>query len=264
MSSVNSSRREALLEFEGDVVGEHAEEDVRADAVFEVVVDRADLDRVLHRAERALGHLELLVGADRGAARRAGVRGEGGADHVEAVEGGLAGDLLGLALVGEGAVGDLQGEVLGDLVLVDRRVPARSPILPASAPRRLPRGPATIAVTLSSSASVAASSSARLRARSAATAGLRHTTSRSPGNSGEVISARLISSNSDSCRSPEFTSERICALFSALMKSTPCSLRRGGVRLGDHPAVADEHDVLDPEPLTDGRRPCRGRSADPG
>jgi hypothetical protein len=39
---------------------------VCSDAVLEVVVDRADLDRVLHRAERALGELQLLVGADRG------------------------------------------------------------------------------------------------------------------------------------------------------------------------------------------------------
>ena len=39
---------------------------MRADAGLEVVVDRADLDRVFHRSERALGHLQLLVGADRG------------------------------------------------------------------------------------------------------------------------------------------------------------------------------------------------------
>ena len=56
-----------LAEFEGDVVGEHAEEHVDTDARLEVVVDRADLDRVLHRSERTLGHLQLLVGADRGA-----------------------------------------------------------------------------------------------------------------------------------------------------------------------------------------------------
>ena len=33
------------------------------------------------------------------------------------------------------------------------------------------------------------------------------------------------------------------------MKSTPARLSARGVRLGDHPAVADEDDVLDPEPL---------------
>ena len=47
------------------------------------------------------------------------------------------------------------------------------------------------------SSSVAASSSSRLRRRSAASSGLRHTTSRSPGNSSLVTSARSRSSNSD-------------------------------------------------------------------
>ena len=93
----------------------------------------------------------------------------------------------------------------------------------------------------------------RLRARSAATAGLRQTTSRSVRGTmvTTMMSARLTSSNSDSCRSPAFTSERICTLFSALMKSTPCSLNAGRVGLGDHPAVTDEHDLLDPEVLLD-------------
>src|ERR1019366_7796127 len=109
---------QARLELEGDVVGEHAEEHVRTDAGLEVMVDRADLDRVLHRSERALGHLELLVSADRG--RRAEcLGGQGGPDRVEAVQGGLLVDLIGLALIGERPVGDGQGEVLGDLVLVD-------------------------------------------------------------------------------------------------------------------------------------------------
>ena len=99
---------EPLVELEGDVVGEHAEEDVRAHAGLEVVVDRADLDRVLHRSERALGHLQLFVGADRGA-RAELVGGEGGPDRVEAVERGLLVDLLGLALVDERAVGDRAG-----------------------------------------------------------------------------------------------------------------------------------------------------------
>jgi hypothetical protein len=48
----------------GEVVGEHAEQDVRADAGFEVVVDRADLEfGAFERFERALGLLEALVGA---------------------------------------------------------------------------------------------------------------------------------------------------------------------------------------------------------
>ena len=107
------------MEFEGDVVGEHAQQGVGAYAVFEVVVDRADLDQVFHRAEGPLGHLQLLVGANDGGRARE-LRGRaGGADHVEAVERGLGVDLRVLALVGEGAVCDRELEVLGDLVAVD-------------------------------------------------------------------------------------------------------------------------------------------------
>jgi hypothetical protein len=42
-----------------------------------------------------------------------------GADHVDPVEGGLAGDLVLVAPPGEGRTGDLGDEVLGDLVLAD-------------------------------------------------------------------------------------------------------------------------------------------------
>ena len=49
---------------------------------------------------------------------------------------------------------------------------------------------------------MAASRSSRLRARSSARAGLRQATSRSPGKSGELISARSCSSNSASCSGP--------------------------------------------------------------
>jgi len=70
-----------------------------------------DLQGVLHRPERSLGHLQLLVGTDRG------LRGElpgwaGGADHVEPVQRGLLRDLLLLALEGERAVFDVKLEVL--------------------------------------------------------------------------------------------------------------------------------------------------------
>src|SRR3990172_10388652 len=57
-------RGEALLELEAEGVGEHAEEDVGAHAVFEVVVDGADLElRALHRPEGQLDVGELLVRA---------------------------------------------------------------------------------------------------------------------------------------------------------------------------------------------------------
>ena len=50
--------------------------------------------------------------------------GAGGSEHVDPVERGLCLDLLGLALVGEGAVCDLGLEVFGDLVLVDHAADA--------------------------------------------------------------------------------------------------------------------------------------------
>jgi hypothetical protein len=80
--------------------------------------------------------------------------------------------------------------VLGHLVLVDD-LPGALGDTAAAAPRRAPRGLVVLAVILSSSASVAPSSSVRLRARWAATAGLRQTISRSPGKRSLVISARL-------------------------------------------------------------------------
>jgi hypothetical protein len=80
----------------GEVVGEHAEEDVGLDALLEPVVDGAQLEPALERAEGALDLVELLVGAhDVG---RFELRaGDAGAQDVDAVERGLGGDLLLLA-----------------------------------------------------------------------------------------------------------------------------------------------------------------------
>ena len=72
-------------------------------------------------------------------------------------------------------------------------LPTSTPIGPA--PASLPAR--TRAMMGASSFSVAASRSSRVRARSAASTGLRQATSRSPGKSGEVISARSCSSNRD-------------------------------------------------------------------
>ena len=55
-----------MLELEQEVVGEQAQEEARFDAVCEVVADRADLERILDRALRALGHFQLLVDAHDG------------------------------------------------------------------------------------------------------------------------------------------------------------------------------------------------------
>jgi len=59
----------------------------------------------------------------------------------------------------------------------------------------------------------------------------------------------LVSSNSDSCNSPESTRARTWNGFERGDELDPLLGQRLGVRLGDHPAVADDHDMLDPEPL---------------
>jgi hypothetical protein len=81
----DEERRESLLELEAERVGEHAEEDVRAYAVVEPMVDRADLELgALHPAEGLLGVSEQLVRADdRVRGERIGA--DAGAENVEAV-----------------------------------------------------------------------------------------------------------------------------------------------------------------------------------
>ena len=84
--------RQLLAHVPVDVIGEHAEEDVRPHAAGEPVVDGADVevDR-LEVAEGALDVGEALVGEH----RVRGVEGLGrrrGAQDVEAVERRLAGD----------------------------------------------------------------------------------------------------------------------------------------------------------------------------
>ena len=104
----------------GEVVGQHAEEHVRADAVFEVVVDRADLELgAFEGAERSLDLFEVLVGAHDLPGIQLGVR-NAGPQHVDPVQRGLGFDLFDLALVGEAGVGDLDREVLLDLVALER------------------------------------------------------------------------------------------------------------------------------------------------
>src|SRR5438270_465433 len=75
-------------------------------------------------------------------------------------------------------------------------------------------------------ASVACSRSSRLRARSSARSGFLHTTSRSPGNSGAVISARSRSSNSESWNAPVSSRARICGALSAVIQSSAAGERR--------------------------------------
>jgi hypothetical protein len=60
---VEQQRLPGLAQVPGEVVGEHAEEDVGIDALLEPVEDGAQLEPALERTEGALDLLELLVGA---------------------------------------------------------------------------------------------------------------------------------------------------------------------------------------------------------
>ncbi len=106
-------RRAAHVPF--DAAGEHAEEDVGADAIGEAVVDGPDLEvHPLEAAEGALDPAEALAGADRVfGPHLAG--GHVGADHADAVERRLFGDALLVALAGEAVVGHGGLEVPADL-----------------------------------------------------------------------------------------------------------------------------------------------------
>ena len=146
------------------------------DAVVEPVPDGPQVQVVSFDVpEVAFEVSQVLVGGDR-AGGAEGVLGDGGADDVDPVGGcfGVDGGLV--ALPGQLPWGDVEGEVLGDLALVDD----------------LPGGDADLVRVLdppggypggdrARSASVAASRSSRLRARSAARNGLRQAISRSPG-----------------------------------------------------------------------------------
>ena len=99
-----------------------------------------------------------------------------------------------------------------------RTLSTRTAIL--SLPRSGRRARAQAAAILARSASVAASSDSRLRARSASRNGFLQATSRSPGKSGEVISARSWVSNRVSCRSPPRTSALTWGARSAVIQSS--------------------------------------------
>src|SRR6266699_3702194 len=105
----------ASVHVPGDVVGEHADEHVGGDPVFEPVADGADQQVGVQAAEDPLDVFQGLVGLHRGAgAEHAG--GQAGADHVDAVQGRFAGDLLLVAAPGQPVAGDVHSEVLGDLL----------------------------------------------------------------------------------------------------------------------------------------------------
>src|SRR5208283_1390227 len=106
--------REPGLHVPGDVVREHPQEHVRPDPVLGAVPDRADVQVGIEGAEGPLDLGQGLVGGDDLAAVQ--VAGpDAGTQHVDAVQGGFGGDGVLVAGVADAVVGDLDGEVLGDL-----------------------------------------------------------------------------------------------------------------------------------------------------
>ena len=120
-------RTQRLLHVPLDVVGEHAQEDVGAHAILVVVVDRAHLEvDGLEGAKRALDLREQLVVAHRVVrghaalaarlcARRRCRRARPRSATFSLVDAEV-----------EGAVADVEHEVLGDLVLVDHLADAHA------------------------------------------------------------------------------------------------------------------------------------------
>lgn len=123
---LEQQRRQRPAHVPGDVIGEHAEKDMRPHPAGEAMVHGADLevDR-LERAEGALDPGEALVGED----CRAGIeilRRHRGAQDIEAVERRLTGDRRLVAREVERLLGDGPPEVLGHLAPARRRPSGQS------------------------------------------------------------------------------------------------------------------------------------------
>ena len=113
-----------------DLIGQHAEQDVRTDSGLKSMVDGADMQvERFHGAECPLDFRERLVAAH----RLGGVHlffGHTGADDVDAIESRFGGNLLGESMEREAALFDGNGEELGHLVLVHHRTDTDSdPVL---------------------------------------------------------------------------------------------------------------------------------------
>ncbi len=89
-----------------------------ADPLFEPVPDRADQQVGVQPAEHPLHVLQRLVGGHRAAGAQRICR-EAGADDVDPVQRGFGGDLILIAPPGQALVGDVHDEVPGDLLGVD-------------------------------------------------------------------------------------------------------------------------------------------------
>src|SRR5208282_3866380 len=112
-------RRPRAAQVPGEVAGQHADKHVGLDAFLEPVEDGPQVQVVgFDVPEVPLDVFEVLVGGDHGG-RVEFAGGDGGAEHVEPVQGGFGVDLVLLAGDGQAGIGDGDGEVLAGLVPAD-------------------------------------------------------------------------------------------------------------------------------------------------
>ena len=222
---------------------------MRADALGEPVVQRADLERGLHLLERVLVDLQLLVGAhDRGGADPR--RWLSGAQDVDPVQQRLLVDLGLVALITERAVLDVEGEVLGHLALVDH-APGALADLPRARVAELAALPLDhlldlLQVSLGQRQQLLAFAGSLGRDRRVAA----HDQSLAGELRGRDLAQPLL------VKQRELKARRdgqLLDLRSAQRGDEPDALLLEHLDpgVGDHPAVADEHQVLDPERVLD-------------
>src|SRR6516162_242838 len=132
---VEQHRSEALTHVPFQIIGQHAEQDVRAYSWRDPMEHRTQLKiDGLERAEGVLDAAETFVGAYRSGGIAVSCQ-QVGADHIDAVECGLGSDAGGVLGEAETIVGDADLEMLGHVApsqhgadrLADRRGAAQRP-----------------------------------------------------------------------------------------------------------------------------------------
>ena len=113
---VKQDRGQDLVHVPADVVGQHPREHMGADPVGEPMADGAHVEFGVEGAEEPFDVFEALVPQHHVVVVE-GVGGQAGAQHVDAVEGGLGGDRLLVAGEREGVLGDGESEVFAHLVM---------------------------------------------------------------------------------------------------------------------------------------------------
>jgi hypothetical protein len=190
------------------------------------VVDWAEVQiDGLQAAEGALDMGKVLIGTDNALGRQGFVL-NAGADDVKTIESGLGGDARGVAGEAKAVFGDADVEQLGELVAIfDATDGARDLVLPFGA-----GAAGDLVGQLRQCRFGGLQQILALARRSSANSGFLQTTSRSPGNSGAVISARSRSSNSDSWNTPVSSRARICGALSAVIQSSPAGFSSSRMR----------------------------------